>query len=95
MSDPNLDQLCMNTMRFLAESEECLSNLLPPAIQPQVSIEATSTQGSERYIGTNGMAIDMSECGALAHIDVTYERFDLTPQHVVNEAIRLVGERQT
>ncbi len=95
MSDPTLDQLCINTMGFLAESEEYLSSVLPLAIRPQVPIETASTQGWERYVGTDGMAIAMSDWSALAPIDVSYERFDLTPQHVVNEAIRLVEERHT
>ena len=51
--------------------------------------------GWERYVGTDGVAIGMTGFGASAPMDVLYERFGLTPQHMADEAMRLVMERQT
>ena len=95
MSDHILDQLRINNMRFLAKSEEYPSSVLPRDIQALVPLEAASTQLLERCIGMNEMPIGMLEYGALASIDVHYERFSLTPQHMVDEAIILIRERQT
>ena len=55
----------------------------------------TTTLGWERYVGIEGVAIGLSGFGASAPINVLYEQFGLTAQHVVDEATMLVEEQQT
>ena len=80
---------------FQAQPEEYRSSVLTPDIRARVSIEAASTLGWERYVGTEGVAIGMSGFGASAPMDMLYEQFGITPQHMADEAMRLVQERQT
>ena len=64
--------------------------MLPPAIRARVSIEAATPVGWERYVGLDGMAIGLPHFGASAPAETLYERFGLTPQHMAEEARRLV-----
>ena len=79
---------------FDAQTKEYRDSILPPDIRARVSIEAATTMGWERYIGTEGVAIGLSDFGASAPIAVLYEKFGLTSQHVVDEATGLVQEQQ-
>lgn len=79
---------------FDAQTREYRDSVLPPDIRARVSIEAAITMGWERYIGTEGVAIGLSDFGASAPIGVLYEKFGLTSQHVVDEATKLVQEQQ-
>jgi transketolase len=79
---------------FQAQSEEYRRSVLPPDIRARVSIEAGTSMGWERYVGTDGVAIGVSHFGASAPIDVLYKEFGLTAQHVADEAARLVRVRQ-
>ena len=79
---------------FDAQTKEYRDSVIPPDIRARVSIEAATTMGWERYIGSEGVAIGLSDFGASAPIGVLYEQFGLTSQHVVNEATKLVREQQ-
>lgn len=79
---------------FDAQAKEYRDSVLPPDIRARVSIEAATTMGWERYIGTEGVAIGLSDFGASAPIGVLYEKFGLTSQHVADEAAKLVRENQ-
>jgi transketolase len=79
---------------FQAQTKEYRASVLPPEIRARVSIEAGTTLGWERYVGTEGVAIGISGFGASAPINVLYEQFGLTAQHVVDEATKLVQEQK-
>ena len=79
---------------FQAQPEEYRNRVLPPDIRARVSIEAGTTLGWERYVGTEGVIVGLSDFGASAPINVLYDQFGLTSQHVVDEATKLVGEQQ-
>ena len=66
-----------------------------PADLAKVSVEAGSTMGWERWIGSDGVAVGIDGFGASAPCDEVYERFGITVEGVVaavREAIRR-GER--
>jgi transketolase len=71
---------------FDAQPQEYRDNVLPPQVKARVSIEAATSLGWEHY----GVAIGVPHFGASAPADVLYEKFGLTPQRVVEEAMRLV-----
>jgi transketolase len=75
---------------FDAQTKEYRNSVLPPYIRKRISIEAATTMGWERYIGTEGVAIGLSDFGASAPIGALYEQFGLTPQHVADEALKLI-----
>ncbi|MDP7410018.1 MAG: transketolase [Dehalococcoidales bacterium] len=70
------------------------NSVLPPDIKKCVSVEAGSPLGWERFVGPEGVIIGISRFGASAPSEVIYEKFGLTPERVVNEALRLIGKRQ-
>ena len=76
---------------FDAQPEEYRQRVLPPEIKARVSIEASSPMGWERYVGLEGKAIGVPHFGASAPGEVLYEKFRLTPQRVVEEALSLLS----
>ena len=90
MSSSKLDELCVNTIRFLA-----VDTVLPRNIKARKSIEAGSPLGWERYVGDNGVIIGIPHFGASAPGKVIYEKLGLTAQHVADEAenLRQGGEK--
>jgi transketolase len=77
---------------FDSQSREYRDSVLPPAVWARVSIEAGSPLGWERYVGSEGIAIGLSRFGASAPSNVLYQQFGLTPERMVQEAIKLVNK---
>jgi transketolase len=75
---------------FVAQPAEYRHKVLPPEIRMRISIEAASPLGWERYVGLDGIAIGLPRFGASAPGDVIYDKLGLTPQRVVNEALKLL-----
>ena len=75
---------------FEAQPEGYRNQVLPPAIKTRVSIEAGSTMGWARYVGSEGVAIGIDHFGASAPAAELYERFGFTAQHVADEVVALV-----
>ena len=65
-------------------------SVLPPEIKSRLSIEAGSTMGWHRYVGSDGVALGLSDFGASAPAEVLYQKLGLTSQRVVEEALRRV-----
>ena len=63
--------------------------VLPKSVAARVSIEAGSTFGWERWIGSEGSAVGLDRFGASAPAEVLYERLGVTTDRVVAEASRL------
>jgi transketolase len=74
---------------FDRQPEEYRNKILPPQIRARLSIEAASTMGWERYVGLDGTAIGLNRFGASAPGDILFEKFGLTAERVVNEAVQL------
>jgi transketolase len=76
---------------FEAQPAEYRNSVLPPDIRRRISIEAGSTSGWERYVGLDGTALGVNHFGASAPGPVLYEKLGLTPQHMVDAAMKLMG----
>jgi transketolase len=68
--------------------------VLPPDVSARVSIEAATPMGWERYVGQSGVAIGIRHFGASAPVGVLYEKFGLTSQHVVEEALGILSKQR-
>ncbi len=80
---------------FDAQPTEYRNEVLPPEIRRRVSIEASVPLGWERYVGLDGIAIGLPRFGASAPGKVIYEKLGLTPQRVVDEALKLLQGGRT
>ncbi len=80
MTDPRLDELCINTMRFLAVDTGQQANSGHPG----------TPMGWRQYVGDQGVAIGIPHFGASAPAGVLYQEFGLTAQHMAEEADRLL-----
>jgi transketolase len=75
---------------FDAQPVAYRNRVLPPEIRRRISVEAATGLGWEHYIGMDGVAIGLDRFGASAPGKVNMEKFGFTPEHIVNEAVRLV-----
>ena len=75
---------------FEAQDEAYRASVLPPEIEARVAVEAGSTFGWERYIGTKGVAVGIDHFGASAPAGVLYKEFGITAENVANRALGLV-----
>ena len=73
---------------FERQDEAYRHQVLPPQVRARVSVEAGTTFGWERYLGTEGVAVGIDRFGASAPDKAVFEYFGFTVDHVV-EAARL------
>ena len=73
---------------FDAQQAEYRQSVLPSDINVRISMEAATSFGWERYVGSEGLAIGMSGFGASAPADVLYEQFGFTAQRMVDEVVK-------
>ena len=67
---------------FLKQSQAYQDEVLPPECDIRVSIEAASTFGWHRFVGSEGLAIGLDTFGASAPYKVLAEEFGFTPEAV-------------
>ena len=60
-------------------------SVLPTAVTARVSVEAGTTFGWDRYVGTKGKAIGVDSFGASAPAPALYKHFGITLEAVVGE----------
>ncbi len=72
---------------FEAQSKSYRDEVLPPAIQARVSIEAGITTGWQRYAAT---CIGLDHFGASAPAEILFEKFGLTVEQVVATAKQIL-----
>ncbi|MEQ8330313.1 MAG: transketolase [Longimicrobiales bacterium] len=60
--------------------------VLPPAVTARVSVEAASTFGWSRWVGSAGASVGIDRFGASAPAEVLFEKFGFTVEHVVAAA---------
>ncbi len=75
---------------FAAQEASWRERVLPAAITARVSIEAASTFGWCRWVGSRGTAIGIDHFGASAPAEKLFEEFGFTTQHVVDAVRALV-----
>ncbi|MBW1887884.1 MAG: transketolase, partial [Deltaproteobacteria bacterium] len=78
---------------FDGQPEEYRNQVLPPDIKARVAIEAGSTQGWHRYVGEKSYVVGIDHFGASAPSKILYEKFGITVDRVVEEALRLLKEK--
>jgi transketolase len=77
---------------FDGQPEEYKNQVLPSEIKARVAIEAGSTQGWHRYVGEKSSIVGIDHFGASAPSKILYEKFGITVNRVVEEALRLLEE---
>jgi transketolase len=75
---------------FLAQSAAYREKVLPAKTKARVAVEAASTFGWERFVGSEGIVVGIDRFGASAPAGVLYEKFGLTADRVVKSALRII-----
>jgi transketolase len=65
--------------------------VLPPAVDARVAVEAGVRLGWEHYVGLSGAVVGIDRFGASAPYQTIYEKFGVTAEAVAAEARRLLG----
>lgn len=71
---------------FENQSSDYRNQVLPPHVTSRVSVEALSTFGWPRYVGSMGASIGMTTFGASAPIKDLFKHFGFTVEHVISAA---------
>ena len=69
-----------------------MPEVLPPSVVARLSVEAGSTQGWHRYVGSAGDVIGLDHFGASAPGSTVYKELGFTVERVVKQATALVGK---
>ena len=75
---------------FEAMPQSYKKEVLPTAVRARVAMEAGSTMGWERYVGTKGVIIGINHFGASAPYKTVYHEFGLTPEAMAEAALGLI-----
>jgi transketolase len=75
---------------FAEQSAEYKESVLPKDVTARVAVEAGSSFGWERHIGSNGKFIGIDSFGASAPADILYQKFGITVDNVVAAAKSLL-----
>ena len=79
---------------FQKQDADYRDEVLPPEVKARVSVEAGSTFGWDRWVGSEGCSIGIDHFGASAPAEVLYERFGITTEAVVASARELLEQSQ-
>ena len=71
---------------FMAQDEEYQNEVIPPSVASRVSVEAGSTFGWSRWVGSHGRSVGLDHFGASAPAETLFEQFGLTVENIVAEA---------
>jgi transketolase len=74
------------TELFDEQTQEYKDSVLLPGVAARVSVEAGSTLGWHKYVGTGGACIGIDEFGASAPAPILYEKFGITTDAIVAAA---------
>ena len=67
--------------------------MLPPEVTARVSVEAASTFGWERFVGSEGMAVGVDRFGASAPAGEIYRELGITAERVAAEIEGILERR--
>ncbi len=76
---------------FEKQPEEYKRSVLPPDV-PKLAIEAGSTHGWYKYVGSSGDVIGIDRFGASAPGETIYRKFGFSVAEVVSRAVRLLNK---
>ena len=71
---------------FGQQDQSYRDEVLPPSVSNRVSVEAGSTFGWERWVGSAGQSVGLDHFGASAPAEVLFEKFGFTVEKVVEAA---------
>ncbi len=80
---------------FAEQTTDYQDSVLPPKVRARVSIEAGSTLGWFKYLGSFGIAIGVDDFGASGAPEKIYQRFGLTPNNIVAQAKKSIQAAST
>lgn len=75
---------------FRAQNESYRYQVLPPSVTARVSVEAASTFGWERWVGSAGRSVGIHGFGASAPAEELYRQFGITAEAVAEAARAMV-----
>ena len=78
---------------FEAQDAAYRDEVLPPAVTARISVEAGSTFGWAKYVGTAGRPIGIDRFGASAPSPVLFKEFGVTAERVSDAALELIGKK--
>jgi transketolase len=64
--------------------------VLPSNVRARVAVEAGAKMGWEHYVGLDGAVVGMDSFGASAPAEILFEKFGITAEKVVDEAITVL-----
>lgn len=74
---------------FSSQDQTYKDHVLPPEVTARVSVEAATTFGWERWIGTDGIAIGLDRFGASAPFEEIYEHLGITTDRIIKSVKNL------
>jgi transketolase len=77
---------------FDAQDDAYRESVLPKGIRKRVTVEAAATLGWHRWAGDEGAVIGIDRFGASAPGEEIFKHLGITAEHVVAEALRLLGK---
>ncbi|WP_231934242.1 transketolase [Geobacter sp. DSM 9736] len=79
---------------FLEQPQDYRDTVLPPQVEARLAVEAGTTQGWHRFVGSRGLVIGVDRFGSSAPGDEVMERYGFTVEHVTEAALELAGVRE-
>ncbi|HSH36815.1 transketolase [Schnuerera sp.] len=78
---------------FEEQTEEYKEKVLPKEITNRLAVEAASSFGWHKYVGSNGKVLGLKDFGASAPGNELFERFGFTVDRIVEEALKLLEDK--
>lgn len=75
---------------FDAQPAAYRDSVLLPSVRARISVEAGVRLGWEHYLGREGLAVGLDRFGASAPGPIIYQHLGLTPQRMMDEALRML-----
>ncbi len=75
---------------FDDQSQEYKDSILPPSVTRRMSVEAATTMGWDRYVGSEGKAFGIDRFGESGPGNVLFDHFGFTPENIADEARSLL-----
>jgi transketolase len=75
---------------FQAQDDTYRNQVLPPDIKMRLAVEASVSQGWEKWVGDSGACISVERFGASAPYKVIFEHFGFTVDNVIYQAQQLM-----
>ncbi|WP_234571761.1 transketolase [Rhodohalobacter sp. 614A] len=76
---------------FKEQSDDYRNSVLPSEVKNRISIEAATTLGWHRWVGSEGIAIGIDRFGTSAPYEEAYEDLGLTVERIIKDAESLLS----